>query len=65
MPTPAMDSRTRSNVTRLAIAQALAGANAAVIFATGAIIGATLAPNPALSYTVPYGGKPSYRAVRC
>ena len=47
-----MDRTTRSNVTRLAVAQALAGANAAVIFATGAIIGATLAPNPAWA-TVP------------
>ncbi len=52
MPAPAMDQTTRSNVTRLAIAQALAGANAAVIFATGAIIGATLAPDPAWA-TVP------------
>ena len=47
-----MDRTTRSNVTRLAIAQALAGANAAVIFATGAIIGATLAPDPTWA-TVP------------
>jgi len=37
---------------RLATAQALAGANAAVIFATGAIIGSTLAPDPAWA-TVP------------
>ena len=52
MSAPAMDRTTRSNVVRLATAQALAGANAAVIFATGAIIGATLAPNPAWA-TVP------------
>lgn len=39
----------RSNVARLAIAQALAGANAAVIYAIGAIIGAQLAPDSALS----------------
>src|SRR5271163_3024168 len=39
--------RARGNVLRLATAQALAGANASVIFATGAIIGATLAPSPA------------------
>ena len=38
--------RARRNVLRLAIAQALAGANASVIFATGAIIGSTLAPDP-------------------
>ncbi len=37
---------------RLAAAQALSGANAAVIFATGSIIGATLAPDISLA-TVP------------
>lgn len=46
------DRRARTNVVRLALAQALAGANASVIFATGAITGATLAPEPALA-TVP------------
>ncbi|MCB1413682.1 MAG: MFS transporter [Xanthobacteraceae bacterium] len=46
------DARARSNVVRLAIAQALGGANSAVIFATGAIVGATLAPSMALA-TVP------------
>jgi MFS family permease len=39
------DARARSNVVRLAAAQALTGANAAVIFATGSIVGATLAPD--------------------
>ena len=39
----------RGNVLRLAIAQALAGANSTVIFATGAIIGNTLAPSKALA----------------
>lgn len=39
------ESRVRGNVLRLAVAQALTGANAAVIFATGSIIGATLAPS--------------------
>lgn len=39
------DPRVRGNVRRLAMAQALTGANAAVIFATGSIIGATLAPS--------------------
>lgn len=38
-----------SNVLRLAIAQALAGANSAVVYATGAIIGNTLAPTRALA----------------
>jgi MFS family permease len=46
------DARARRNVLRLAIAQALTGANAAVIFATGAIVGATLAPSVAFA-TVP------------
>ena len=46
------DSRARSNVVRLAAAQALSGANSAVIFATGSIIGATLAPDISLA-TVP------------
>jgi MFS family permease len=46
------DARARSNVVRLAAAQALSGANSAVIFATGSIIGATLAPNISLA-TVP------------
>ena len=39
----------RGNVLRLATAQALAGANASVIYATGAIVGATLAPSAALA----------------
>jgi MFS family permease len=46
------DARARSNVMRLAAAQALGGANSAVIFATGAIVGATLAPSVSLA-TVP------------
>src|SRR6202451_3563525 len=46
------DARARSNVARLAAAQALTGANSAVIFATGSIIGATLAPDVSLA-TVP------------
>lgn len=37
------------NVVRMAVAQALAGANSVVVYATGAIIGHTLAPDPALS----------------
>ena len=39
----------RSNVLRLALAQALAGANAIVVYATGAVVGDTLAPSPALA----------------
>jgi MFS family permease len=46
------DARVRSNVKRLAAAQALTGANSAVIFATGSIVGATLAPDISLA-TVP------------
>jgi MFS family permease len=46
------DVRVRANVMRLAAAQALTGANSAVIFATGSIVGATLAPNVSLA-TVP------------
>src|SRR3981189_1102985 len=46
------DVRARSNVVRLAAAQALTGANSAVIFATGSIVGATLAPSVPLG-TVP------------
>jgi MFS family permease len=46
------DSRVRANVMRLAAAQALTGANSAVIFATGSIVGATLAPDVSLA-TVP------------
>jgi predicted MFS family arabinose efflux permease len=37
------------NVARLAIGQALAGANSTVVYATGAIVGNSLAPSPALA----------------
>ena len=47
-----VDGRSRLNVARLATAQALAGANASVVYATGAIIGSSLAPSPAMA-TVP------------
>ncbi|MGE0802371.1 MAG: MFS transporter [Lautropia sp.] len=53
---PASDSpavlpeKTQSgNIWRLSIAQALAGANSVVVYATGAIVGATLAPTPVLA----------------
>src|SRR5689334_2497920 len=46
------DARVRTNVVRLAAAQALTGANSAVIFATGSIVGATLAPDMSFA-TVP------------
>lgn len=39
----------RQNVWRLAIAQALAGANASVVYATGAVVGNTYAPDKALA----------------
>lgn len=45
-------SRLNADVLRLAMAQALAGANSTVVYATGAIIGHMLAPTPALA-TVP------------
>ncbi|WP_245571778.1 MFS transporter [Microvirga subterranea] len=38
-----------ADVFRLAVSQALAGANSAVVYATGAIVGNTLAPSPALA----------------
>src|ERR1700756_4145977 len=46
------DARARGNVARLAAAQALTGANSAVIFATGSIVGASLAPDISFA-TVP------------
>jgi MFS family permease len=48
----ANDDRVKANVVRLAAAQALTGANSAVIFATGSIVGASLAPSVSLA-TVP------------
>lgn len=39
----------RGNIWRLSIAQALAGANAVVVYATGAIVGDMLAPMPMLA----------------
>lgn len=39
----------RGNVLRLAVAQALAGANSTVVYATGAVVGSQLAPSPALA----------------
>ncbi|WP_333574049.1 MFS transporter [Sphingomonas sp.] len=45
-----MSTRTfNGNVARLTIAQALAGANSAVVYATAAVIGHGLAPDPALA----------------
>jgi MFS family permease len=49
LPAPRVERRSRANVARLAAAQALAGANATVVYATGAIIGSTLAPSPAMA----------------
>jgi MFS family permease len=45
----ALYAHAKSNVARLTIAQALAGANSTVIYATGAIVGNTLAPSHALA----------------
>ncbi|RDE09911.1 MFS transporter [Pelagibacterium lacus] len=39
----------RGNVARLTIAQALAGANSVVVYATGSVVGNALAPDPALA----------------
>lgn len=39
----------RGNIWRLAVSQALAGANAVVVYATGAIVGNDLAPSPVLA----------------
>ena len=46
---PEGDHLARRNALFLAAAQALAGANATVVFATGAITGAMLAPDPSLA----------------
>lgn len=46
---PISASTGRGNVVRLAISQALAGANSTVIYATGAILGNMLAPDKALA----------------
>ena len=43
------EAQQTNNIWRLAIAQALAGANSVVIFATSAVIGHQLAPDPALA----------------
>ncbi|MBI0539487.1 MFS transporter [Roseomonas sp. KE2513] len=45
----AASGQERSNVLRLAVAQALAGANSTVVYATGAVVGNSLAPSPALA----------------
>lgn len=43
------ESVQRGNIWRLTVAQALAGANSVVAYATGAIIGHGLAPSPWLA----------------
>lgn len=42
-------NQARGNVFRLAVAQALAGANSTVVYATGSIVGNTLAPDKSLA----------------
>jgi predicted MFS family arabinose efflux permease len=49
LPSEAQPRYASGNVARLAIAQALAGANSTVVYATGAIVGNTLAPDKALA----------------
>ena len=46
---PTAVRRERGNVARLAIAQALAGANSTVVYATGAVVGDMLAPTRTLA----------------
>jgi MFS family permease len=46
---PTASGHETGNVVRLAVAQALAGANSVVVYATGAIVGNTLAPIGALA----------------
>lgn len=46
---PSLYAHARSNLARLTVAQALAGANSVVVYATGAIVGNTLAPSQALA----------------
>lgn len=49
-PSPAVPYRhERGNVLRLAVAQALAGANSVVVYATGAVVGNMLAPSKVLA----------------
>lgn len=49
-PTEELTGRVqRSNIWRLTIAQALAGANSVIVYATGAIVGNNLAPTPLLA----------------
>lgn len=43
------ESVQRANIWRLSLAQALAGANGVMVYATGAIVGSQLAPAPALA----------------
>ncbi|MCB4350254.1 MFS transporter (plasmid) [Burkholderia vietnamiensis] len=49
VPSSSLYPHAKGNVTRLTVAQALAGANSTVIYATGAIVGNTLAPSHALA----------------
>jgi len=46
---PSAYPHAKGNIARLTVAQALAGANATVVYATGAIVGSKLAPGPALA----------------
>jgi MFS family permease len=48
-PPPARPEHESGNILRLAVAQALAGANSTVLFATGAIVGNMLAPSKAFA----------------
>lgn len=49
LTSPAAMANEKGNVARLAIAQALAGANATIVYATGSVVGNTLAPDKAFA----------------
>jgi len=53
-----------ADVLRLAVAQALAGANSAIVYATGAVVGNTLAPSKALALVWPVAGLIQLRPQR-
>lgn len=49
IPLASLYAHGRSNVLKLAVAQALAGANSTIVYATGAILGSSLAPSRSLA----------------
>lgn len=49
VPSPSPYAHASRNIARLTLAQAFAGANSAIVYSTGAIVGNALAPNHALA----------------